>query len=210
MSGQMTSFAQDRDILVMEPSVFTRAAFVGQRVTRGEATVSGTTLTASSSQPALNASGVPAGAVVLFADAALEVVSVDGPAAMTVSRTRVSGAAEALAPAVDGSAAGFEVVTFGPLLSVVHGELLRRLGVDSAAAVLAPEVFRRLEVLGALALAWGSAAAGLGDTAGEQVRSEQWARRFRAEAAAARVPVDLDGDGVADETRALAVRVVRA
>ena len=212
-------FAQDRDLLVLEPTLFRDVGWVGQRLVKGYASISGTTLTLSSHDNDFEAAGVGAGHVVTFEGAGYEVLSRTSATVLEVSRARESVDAAAVPPAPAGSTP-FEIVTFGPQLGVVHRRALRMIGIDADApadpevlgesAVVNPDSLRVVEALGALHLIWSAASASSGPGSPQGRRAEEYRSRYEAERRRAAALLDTDGDGLADATRRLnAVRFVR-
>jgi len=206
-------FATDRDLLVLEPSVFERVAWVGQRRSAGTGNVMGSVLTATQSDAAFDAAGIGAGSVVLIGGVAHEVLSVDSASAMAVSRLR-DGADDAGIPAADAAGVGFAVWTFGPQIEDVHRRLLRMLGLDDpdgpgAGGVTNPEDLRGLEAMGALHLVYAGASAAGGSGSVEAERAAWHRARFAEERSRVAARIDLNGDGVADVIRRPGVVALR-
>ncbi|MEO1511947.1 MAG: hypothetical protein AAFU70_07745, partial [Planctomycetota bacterium] len=79
-------FASDRDLLVLEPSLFTRVAWVGQRLVRGTGAVTGTTLAATEQDVGFEDAGVTPGMVVLAGGVPMEVIAVTAQSTLEVAR----------------------------------------------------------------------------------------------------------------------------
>lgn len=207
------AFAADRDLLVLEPAVFERVAWVGQRRVSGEGDVAGSVLTASQADSSFDAAGVGAGSVVLIEGVAREVLTLEGPMSLGVSRLRDTAAGAAV-PLADASGVGFAVWTFGPQLEDVHRRVLRMLGLGDdggpgGAGVTNPESLRGLEALGALHLIYAGASAAGGSGSVEAERAAWYRARFAEERSRVAARIDLDGDGVADVIRRPGVAAMR-
>ncbi|MEL6330631.1 MAG: hypothetical protein AAFR38_13320 [Planctomycetota bacterium] len=205
-------FASDRDLLVLEPSLFTRVAWVGQRLVRGTGAVTGTTLAATEQDVGFEDAGVTPGMVVLAGGVPMEVIAVTAQSTLEVSRVRADPSSPARRPPPQTGAA-FEIATFGPQLADVHRRLLTMVGMEGAdepSIVNAGELWR-LEALGALHLIWAGASASGGEHAREAERAEWYRLRFDQERRRARAEIDTDADGVADAARSFSsVAMVRA
>lgn len=213
-------FAKDRDLLVLEPSLVRDIGWVGQRLVKGTGDVSGTTLTLTAQDVGLDDAGVDAGGVVVVGGAVYEVVERLSASTMTVSRMRGSAEDAVLVPSpVTG--AGVEVPTFGPQLTMVHGQVLRMLGIEpgeQAAAgvvgessIMNPGSFVLMEALGTLHLVFAAAAALTNEQSPAAFKAGMYRERFAAERGRVSAQVDTDGDGVADATRRPSVvQLVRA
>ncbi len=209
-------FSTDRDILSLEPSVFSDVAIAAQqRLSVTDGVLSGTTLTSSAAD--FEAAQVQAGGVVLIDDVPHEVVARVDANTLTVSLLRTDRDDPPI-PSTNGANHDVVVRTFGPQIAVVHAMLLRMLGIDSddpscgldAGAVLSVEVMRQLETLGTLERIYSGAVALAGDSVPALHKATEYRRRFRAALSSATVLLDLDGDGVADVRRHMGVhRLVR-
>jgi hypothetical protein len=206
-------FASDRDLLVYEPRLFLDAGWLGQRLVLASGGVVGGVATAAGVNMA--AVGVQAGGVLSYTGASFEVVSVLGTGGAVVSRLRASVTDAALPTPDVASQTTLEVVTFRPQLAVVHGQLLRMLGIEpqdaregalTESAVVNPGSLTRLECLGALHLIYAAAAAaaapgGLGAGLSYGERALMYRERFAAERLRVSVLIDADGDGEPEVTR---------
>jgi hypothetical protein len=210
----MANLARDRDLLVLEPNLFRDLAWVGQRLSRGTGTISGTTLTIASPEVLLDAAGVSAGHVVVVGGVAYEILARLSGTQLTISRIRDDAAGAAIPPTAVTNAECV-IATFGPQIALAHAEIVRMAGLEfggTAAAVVAgvseanivrePGVVR-FEALGALAIIWASASGLLGQDSPGAERSRWYQDRFVNERSRVGVRVDTNGDGVAEEVRGL-------
>ncbi len=212
-------FANDRDLLSLEPGIFRDVLWLGQRLVRGVGSVSGTTLTMTTQDQGFDDAGVGAGNVVVVDGVALEVVSRESASELTVSRLRDSIVG---APVGAGSISEkvVEVSTFGPQISIVHAQVLRMLGLratgeggDGAGEgdVTNPSQLALVEALGAVHLVYAGAAAAGGSAGDLAHKAALYRERFGGERQRAAAMIDLDGDGEADATRRMnVIQFVRA
>lgn len=212
------AFAEDRDLAVVEPGLFQRVQWLGQRLSTGTGTAALGGLNATDAQPDFVLGEVRAGHVVVIGGSTLEVIDREDGTTLFVSQLRAnrSAAAQRVGPSVTGP---FSVWTFEPQLDVVHGQVLRMLGLrrvgaegegPSEADVRNVDDLRPLECFGALHLIFAAASAGLGATSEEHERSERYRRLFEKERQRVHAEIDTDGDGVADVVRRPnVVRMVR-
>lgn len=209
------SLITDRDLAVIEPSVFTAAAGAATNVlTATDAGVSGTTLTSATSDFA--APHVTLGHVVVFDSEVLEVVSRLGTTQLEVSRPRASAEGDKIVPA-SASNKTIKINTFARLIELTQTSLLAVLGVaaDDPARpltvdeILNPEPLARLIVLRTLERAFGIALSLDPEDASLDARRARYAALANEAAAATAVLLDFDGDGEPDETRHLQMAVLR-
>ncbi|MAY75639.1 MAG: hypothetical protein CMJ31_13170 [Phycisphaerae bacterium] len=209
------AFAVDRDLLALEPSLFERVWWIGQRLVSGTGSLSGSMLLMSSQDVAFDAARITMGHVVVVGGVTLEVVVPAGATSLGVSRVRPTDESEVIPPG-DIENAAVRLVTFAPQIEDVHRRVLRMLGVDpdggegslDASAVLNGHSLARLEALGALHMVFSASSVG-GDSI-EREKAEWYRVRFDQERRRVRARIDLDGDGRADVTRRVSVsRVVR-
>jgi hypothetical protein len=206
-------FAKDRDLLVLEPDVFTDVAWAGQRLlTLPSVQVSGgSTLYAEFFS--FDAWGVGAGSVLLLDGRPVEVVSV--PSQDTVVFSAIRGDVSDPARPVFGlgSSVAVEAHTFHPQLREVHGRVLGALGLADqttdaglgADRVTNGRAVVEVEVLGALSLIFAAAGRVGPASSPMSMRAAQYASRFEEALRRLRVEVDLDGDGSPDATRRVGV-----
>lgn len=211
-------FITDRDLLVLEPNLFRDAAWIGQRLSRGTGTVSGTTLTVSSPEVAFDAAGIDAGAVATVAGVSYEVAARLSGTQLQLSRLR-DATTDAVIPPAPATGVEATVVTFKPQIGTVHRQILRMLGFEpdgvagsaadlpplpstlTEAAITNPGALRRLESLGALHAVLAAAGALLGPDAEVNQRAEAYRQRFIDERQRVVAYVDTNGDGRADVAR---------
>lgn len=213
-------FAKDRDLLVLEPSLVRDIGWVGQRLVQGTGTIAGTTLTMTSQDVGFDDAGVGAGGVVVVGGVVYEIVAQLGASTLTISRMRGSEDDAVLMPSpVTG--VSVEVPTFGPQLAMVHGQVLRMLGIDpdavpdvgvvSESSIVNPGAFVLMEALGTLHLVFAAASALASEGSPAAFKAGMYRERFATERGRVSARVDTDGDGVADATRRPSVvQLVRA
>lgn len=203
-------FATDRDLLVLEPNLVRDVGWTGQRLVKGSGDVSGTTLTMTSQDVGFELMEVGAGHVVVVGGVAYEIVDTIDDSRLTISRMRASTDGGLLPPSpIVG--APVEVMSYLPQIAMVHGQVLRMLGIDpdappgvgavSEASITNAGSFVLLEALGALHLVFAAAAALAGEGSPAAFKTVMYRERFRAERGRVAARIDTDGDGVADATR---------
>lgn len=208
------NFATDRDLLVLEPNLFRDIGWVGQRLTRGAGSVSGTTLTIAAPEVAFDAAGVGVGNVAVIAGVSYEVIARLSATQATLSRLRAS-TDDAVIPPTAAASVECVIHTFEPQLRMAHRQILRMAGVEADDSPIAgdrtesqvyvePEL-TRLECLGALSIIWAGAAGLLGSTAPGQQRAEWYRERFMRERDRVRVRILPTAPGRAEEFRSLNV-----
>ncbi len=208
-------FAQDRDLLALEPNLFRDVGWTGQRLVTGVGSISGTTLTLTSQDVTLAAAGVTTGHVVLVDGTPYEVIERLSATTATISRIR-PGPDEPEIPPSPAAAKPVAIHTFAPQIAAVHRQILQMLGIDAAAVdmgqpkesdITNPDAFRAPEAMGALYHAYCIAAGpGTADLAGSLAstwlnRARMWRDQYAQALAASAARLDLDGDGKADATR---------
>jgi hypothetical protein len=207
-------FATDRDLLALEPNLFRDVGWVSQRLVVGTGSVSGTTLTMSAQDVTFDAAGVGAGSVVVVDSAPYEVLARPTATTLTISRMRDDPEGPAVTPS-PASGKPVAVYTFRPQLGMVHGQVLRMLGIEPSAtaepgdvteaSITNPAALRQLECFAALHLIYSAATPPDADyrTSHEFNRAQIYLQRFGAERQRAAATIDLDGDGRPDATRRL-------
>lgn len=206
----MVVFASDRDLLVYEPRLFLETGWLGQVVFRESGVVASGVAAVAGFDFA--ASGVSAGSVVSYGSASYEVAQVLGLGQLGLSRLRGS-VTDAVIPTPAMASGELECFTFRPQMAVVHGQILRMLGVEpedaregalGESAVVNPGALTRLECLGTLHLVYSaaSAASAAGSSGlGYAERALLYRERFSAERGRVTALIDLDGDGEAEAVR---------
>lgn len=200
-------FATDRDLLAFEPNLFRDAAWVGQRLSRGLASIVGNTLTFSSPEIGLDDAGIAAGHIATIGGVSYEVTERLSATAITVSRLRASLTDPILPPSPVTSIEA-AIATFAPQIAITHGQILRMLGLEPVAPtppdetdILNPRDLVTLESLGALHLIF-AAASGLSAPGTPLTQKAEWYRqRFAAERQRTAARLDLNNDGLPDAIR---------
>ncbi len=204
-------FASDRDLLVLEPLLFRDLAWAGQTLASGMASVSGIAAELDTDR-ALDLQGIGPGFVVTIDGVSSEIISLLGSTEIILSVPRAALSDPPAAPTQAMNRPAY-IATFRPQLAWAHRAVLHMAGVAPAGegapgqpeegAIRNGEDLRRLEALVAAGLIYAAAAAGGPADAPHAQRAALYARRAAAERSRLRVHLDLDGDGVADESRAL-------
>jgi len=213
-------FANDRDLLVLEPNLVRDVGWVGQRLVKGTGDVAGTTLTMTSQDVGFELVEIGAGHVVVVGGVAYEVIARISNTQLTISRLRASEDGTVLVPSPV-SGAAVEVPSFGPQQAMVHGQVLRMLGIDpeekagggvvTEASITNGKSLVLFEALGVLHLIFAAAAALAGEKSPMAFKAGMYRDRFSAERGRVAARIDTDGDGVADATRRPSVvQLVRA
>jgi hypothetical protein len=210
----------DRDLLALEPNLFRDAGWAGQRVVSGVGSISGTTLTLSSSDVSLIDAGVGPGHVVSVDGTSYEVIAVLSATTATISRLRAGAGDPVLVPS-PASSKPVSIVTLRAQTALVERQVLRMAGIEPGAAagpgvlteanLVSPGELRWVTALGTLHLVFTGVAALSAPGSPAWLRAELYRRRFIEERQRASASVDTDGDGVADAVRRLNVlQLVRA
>ncbi|MEX2212938.1 MAG: hypothetical protein WD768_02345 [Phycisphaeraceae bacterium] len=205
-------FSTDRDLLALEPNLFTEAVFASQhRLEVADGAVSDTSLTSATAD--FEAAQIDTGDIVLISDVPCEVIERVSAAALTVSKLR-DQLSDAAIPPGDGSSITLIHRSFGPQAKAVHDVLLARLGIDvddpdaslTEDAIVSLGVMARLETLGTLARVYAAAIVPGGEhNAMLKQKADDYRRRFDLACRSAVVLLDLDGDGRADASRDMGV-----
>ncbi len=205
-------FVSDRDLLVVEPNLFRDVVWVGQKLGESaSATVAGTTLTMTGIDVDLDQSGVGAGHVAVVDGVGYEVIARLGIDSATISRVRLTDQDAVIVPSPVAGVRAF-VMTFGPMMAVVHRRILLMLGIDpdgavedslSESSIVNPKALRLVEVFGTLHMVYSAASVLGGPESSYGQRAEVYRRLFCQERGRVWVRMDIDGDGVADSTRRL-------
>lgn len=202
-------FALDRDLLVLEPALLRDAAWAGQRTLSVNATLTGSALTLAAGSFA--DAGVAPGDIALFDGLAIEFTEIGSPTAATVSllRARRDGP---VVPPPPGTNRPLRVYSFAPQRELVHRAVLVMAGVDpegsgplTEASITNPGDLVRLEALGTLELIYAAADPTGGGPVPHGQRAEMYRRRFHEERGRVSAFIDLDGDGIAEARRNLAL-----
>jgi hypothetical protein len=206
------AFSQDRDLLVFEPRLFAELAWPGQVIASGgDGSLAGSTFTSASAD--FVSAGVAAGMVLVVRTspqpAAVEIVSVDSPLAMTVSALRADPAGDAIPPTISGDDLAWHIVTFDAQAEAVALELFAHFGLSpadpaspwSADDITQPEALRTLSACGVLAVVLAGAA-NRGDASdGLWAKSLHYRSAFERMLPRVRLGLDNAADGAADVIR---------
>jgi len=201
----------DRDLLVIEPSVFSGAAAAATRLASGnDGVLVGTELTSASAD--FESLSIQSGHVAVVNGVAVEVVQRVQPTQLQVSLPRASNADGNIAPG-DGTALEFQVLTFARLIDQTKIQTLRELGLDpenaqqplSESAVMSVGPLARAIALRVIARAFEKSAAIDPTDPSLAQRAALYATQAAKAAAQAVAAIDIDGDGQTDSTRRLAV-----
>lgn len=205
------NFSTDRDLLAMEPSLFTDVPLMGQqRLSVTDGVITGTTLTSATAD--FQAAQVEAGSVLLVNQIALEVLQRSSAQSITVSLLRASLGDLPIPPAA-GTSLTVTARTFSPQAAIVHDTLLRLTGIEpedalspvSEESIVSLSVMARLESLGVLEMVYSAAAAIVGENKNLLEKAEHYRQAFTQALRRATVLIDADGDGFADVRRSLSV-----
>jgi hypothetical protein len=200
----------DRDLLIIDPSIFLGAAAAAGTVllTADDGVISGTELESAGTD--FDARGIDSGLVAVINDAvAVEVVSRTGATTLEVSLPRATIDDDTIPPddVVD---AQIKIVSFARLIDLQRTWILGALRVDdeSAIADAAPvQHFLALRTIARLLAHAASLDPADGPLQQRAILAAQVARQAMHRTA---VSIDLDGDGVAEVTRPLdVVKLVR-
>jgi len=212
-------FAEDRDLLTLDPNLFRDVAWSGQRLVSGIGSISGTTLTLTSHDVTLEAAAITAGHIALIDNIPYEVIERLSPTTATISRVR-PGPDDPVIPPTPATAKPVAIHTFAPQIAAAHTQILKLLGIDPAlidagpnagqvkeSDITNPDSFRAVEAMAALYHIYCIAAApGSADLAGSLAhtwinRARIWQDRYTDAIRTAAAQIDLDGDGQPDATR---------
>lgn len=205
-------FANDRDLLLLEPNIFRDVAWVGQRLLNTTGSSSGSLLTITTGDFA--AVGVGAGNVVIYDATPCEVTSVVAGNKVNVSLIRADPSGAVIPPPALGTKS-VVVPTFRPQLQLAHTQVLRMLGIEPTDAaeigalteerIVNQRTLWLVTALSALHLIYAAAAALSGPDSPLGERSEMYRRLFAEERKLVAAKIDTNGDGVADATRRMNV-----
>lgn len=211
----MTPFCHDRDLLIIEPAVFTVGAFRAQQLAAGnDGALAGTAFTSAAAD--FSDAVVKSGTVLCAHSGQLsegicyEVVAVADAHTLTVSVPRASVEEPATPPAAGGAGLNWQVLTFGPQIARASDMLAERLRDLAEAAGIKSAEFadsaQLVEVTACLALAsiYAAAAETADDSDARWTKSRHYAGRYAGQLQRLRLACDLDGDGRAETTRSLA------
>ncbi len=201
------NFSSDRDLLALEPGVFSDVPFLAQQRCAGnDGVVVGVTLHSTACD--FEAAQVETGMVVLVAGVAHEVMSRTDAHTLSISQLRPNLSGPAIAGTV-GSGLAVTVRTFAPQAALVHDVLLRLVGIEPDDPMCKPNedslvsmsVMARLEALGTLERVFSAAAAIEGDQQALWRKARQYQQEFQRALQRATILMDVNGDGLVDVRR---------
>jgi hypothetical protein len=203
-------FAQDRDLLALEPNLFKDIAWTGQRLIACTGSVSGTTLTITPGDTDFTTAGIMPGHIVLVDGIPYEIVQVLTSTAATISILRADPAGPILPPAATVSAPE-TIPSPAPQIAIAHAQLLRLLDIEpgdpnaspSESSITNPGALVLVECLAALHLILTAAAALATPGSTLWIRAAHYRERIAHERPRVAALIDLDGDGRPDATRRL-------
>jgi hypothetical protein len=202
-------FAQDRDLLAIDPTLFTTVSFSSQTLIRGSCIISNGLLKLSEQSLNFDTARISAGHVIVVDTLPLEVLSRVDKYTLQVSLLRPLPSDLPQLPA-DRESAPCLISTFAPQLQLAHAELLGHLDLRASETLINWRDFVCLE--GLYALRHILAAAGLfaSSTAGADALRQSLTARLTVARQGLAALIDTNGDGFADTVRALQpVSVVR-
>jgi len=197
----------DRELLVIEPSVFEDAADVGTAlITGSDGVVSGSSLTSAGSD--FEDAGIDSGHAIVVDGSAGEVVSRESGTELTVSLPR----AQPTGPPIEmpgGSGLSFTVVSFARQIEQAQSWVLSSLGIDEEdpasgldeTAVVNDEAVGELIALRALLIVFDAAAAKQPADSSLSSRAALYRQRAGEAMHRTKALLDTDGDGVTDAAR---------
>ncbi len=200
----------DTDLLLLEPTLFTDASTAAVLLEAADdATLSGSVLISSTAE--FNTVGVNAGHVVVVNGEPLEITGAIGNTTLSVTKRRSPGSS--IIKPGSGSGLTYEVLTFSPTIDASERWLDRVLGLDAnhptqpltSANVQNYEEFASLVALHCIASAFSQVSAATPEDDSLRERAELYERldfEMRQHLVAS---VDVNGNGVVDERRRLAV-----
>lgn len=202
----------DADLARIEPHVFIEAQHVGQRLSRGTVSITGTTLSAIGVDVAFDAAAIAPGHVCVVDGQTYEVVERTSATALVISRVRARGQAEVQPPSPV-SNKPMHIVTFVPQRAIAHAQVMRSIGIEpdlppdapgghpGVESILNPGALVQLETLAALHLIWMSATLNAGSDAVVATRADRYRVMYARERERVGAFIDLDGDGFPDAVR---------
>ncbi len=217
----MTNFSTDADLLKWEPALLREIVLDHQCLTRGDGATSQTfTVTAADGQ--FVTSQVRPGHVVHLSnpdqgvDGCYEVLSVESETELMAAVVGSSG--DDAVPLPSATDLGFRIQTFDPQHEEARFALLARFGLEADAADPASDLadwiaqrraLRRASVALVLATLYRGQAAGSLTESGLAAKADHYARLYEDEVAKARLVLDRDADGRADDVRSLSSHRLR-
>jgi hypothetical protein len=209
----MANECKDRDLLAIEPRIFTEGGFESQRLYVGDdGAISSTTFT--SAQADFESTNILPGMVLCTYSTVpaegrcYEIISVDSSTTMTVSNLRESESDPPIAPSTLTSQRYF-IDTFAPQIAMVEASLNEKLRRYGEANGISPEEFadssqlRKAVAFGVLSAVFTARASGAPDNDANWSKAEFYRQRHISAVGVLRMARDIDGDGYAEQTRTL-------
>jgi hypothetical protein len=210
----MSTYATDTDLLHWEPAIFKEATIPSQTLLAGSGDLSGTTFTISAGS--FVTAGVQPGHVVTIAgsiNGSFPVVAVNSATSLTLSvlydRLLPDDATVDARPIGMASNVPFTIKTCRPQIALVSEMLRQAIDVKNASAILNPQALRRPAALGTLQMLYAASAAVAIDEAELATRAQMYERLYRRAMRAAKIEIDLNGDGRTDLIRCPALPRLR-
>ena len=211
----MSAFCHDRDLLITEPGLFTGGAFAAQRLGAGaDGVLTGTAFTSPSAE--FFAWGVQPGMVLcLYTDQVsegrcYEITAVPAAGTLSVSVVRATPDAAALPPPPWAAPVHWQVLSFAPQIAQASNALAERLRTAGEAAGIVPESFadsdqlRTVAAHATLAALFAASAEGAEKSDARWSKARHYWRLCQEGLLRLRLAVDVNGDGLAEQTRSLA------
>lgn len=205
----MSTITSDRDLLVIEPSLFIGAAAAGTTLlTTSDAAVAGTRLTSASAD--FVTQQIDNGHVAVVNGVVIEIVERIQATELDVSLPRASQEDQKIAPG-DGSGLALQIISFARLIDQVQNSILGALGIDpddpvrplEVSSILNPSEVGTMIALRTIQLAFEAASALAPTDASLANRAALYQRRAAEAMRQTAAAIDLDGDGRPDTTRRL-------
>jgi hypothetical protein len=204
----------DRELIVLEPSLFRDHAWLGQRLVIGSASITGGVATFTLITPDLLAALVQRGHILMHDGVPFEIIEVYGADEALVAPIGPIMPANALAPKPPqrDEAPAF-ICTFSPQIQLAHHAALRLFGIEPGTPgeqhIINESALTNLESLMALELIF-AAAATPGPSSALLEKSEWYRKRAATERQHLHLQLDLNQDGRADAKRSsVSVPLVR-
>lgn len=209
----MNNSCKDRDLLAIEPELFTGGGFESQQLAAGtDGAISATTFSSASAD--FVAANVQPGLVLCIYSTVpaegrcYEIISVDSATTLTVSVLRPEADGSAIAPPA-GTELKYQINTFAPQIAAAAATLHEKLrqiaeaeGISGTDFVESAQL-RRAVALAALAAIFTARASNATGADANWVKAEHYRRQHIAATSAIRLAQDIDGDGLAEHTRTL-------
>lgn len=201
----------DRDLLLIEPSLFVAASGAATILTDGiDGSVLGTNFSSAGSD--FIALAIDAGHAIVIGDEACEVVERVGMTSLRVSSPRADASDPLIAPS-SGTGLQFSIPTFRRIIDQAQAWTFGALGVDpdhsatplDETAIVNPEAIGRYIALRAIRIAFAAAAAIDPEDESLAARASLYHQRCAESSHNLKLRLDLDGDGRADSLRRLDV-----